>query len=100
MRYELIDSSPYSKSSHSLEYRDGFKTASKVTVEEDKGEWWVYGVYTNDDYRGQGLAKSLIEYVQNEYGPIKIQSEADEFWMHLGFSPDELGWWRESESRG
>lgn len=89
----LIDSSPYSKSSHSLEYREGFKTAAKLTVEEDKGSWHVYSVYTNSDYRGRGLAKSLVEHIEEEYGPVKIQSENDGFWDKIGFVPDKNGWW-------
>lgn len=93
----LVDSSPYSSSSHSLEYREGFKTAAKVTIERDGDEWHMYSVFTHPDYRGRGLAKALVEEVEGKYGKVKIQSEADGFWQKVGFRPCRDGFWRRVE---
>lgn len=92
----FIDSSPQNKSSHSLEYKEGFKTAAKLTVEEDGGYWHVYSVFTSPDYRGRGLAKALVEHIEQEYGPVKLQSENDGYWDHIGFVPGDDGWWKRS----
>jgi hypothetical protein len=34
-----------------------------------------------------------VEHIEEEYGPVKIQSENDGFWDKIGFVPDKNGWW-------
>lgn len=70
--------------------------AARLMVEKRDQEWWVYGVHTKPDYRGEGLARKLIAYVEKEYGPVAIESENDGFWEKMGYKQCPDNWWRRS----
>lgn len=88
---------PLNESHHSIEAKRGFSTmaALMVSKENKDADWLVESVFTNPDYRGQGLARELIEYVQKEYGDFKISSENDPFWEKMGYEEGKDGFWRQ-----
>ncbi len=90
----FIDNNKGSISSHTVEARVGFTTAAKVSLEKAGNEWYIYEVYTKPEYRGQGIAKQIVSYIEEEYGPIVLNSEADDFWTHMGYKMCSDGYWR------
>ncbi len=97
-RFQLHDSNPLSSSSHTVEMKRGFDTAARLMVEKRESDWWVYGVHTKDAYRGNGLARQLLAYVESNYGPVAIESENDPFWQKMGYVPGNDGFWRRPQS--
>lgn len=91
--YAFVDTNKGSISSHSIEVKLGFSTVAHAMLEKRGDYWWIYDVYTKPEYRGEGIGKTLISHIENEYGPITIESENDAFWQRLGYSRRENGFW-------
>jgi GNAT superfamily N-acetyltransferase len=92
--YYINDSNPNSTSSHTLEVRKGFDVCAKLIIEEKNDEWLVESLYTKPQYRGEGLGRTLVSYVEDNYGDVVISSEADGFWKSAGYKECQDGLWR------
>lgn len=95
-KFSFVDNNKGNPSSHTIEAKVGFSTAAKVGIEKAGNEWYIYEVYTKPEYRGQGIAKQIIAYIENQYGPIVLNSEADDFWTHMGYRKCEDSYWRKA----
>jgi GNAT superfamily N-acetyltransferase len=92
----ISDSNPGSSQAHKIEARQGFTTFGGLLISREGDEYLCQSVYTKPDHQGKGVARTLLSYVEEEYGPIIVQSENDPFWEKMGFSPQEDGFWRRS----
>ena len=103
--YAFVDNNKGSSSSHTIEAKKGFTTVAKVGIEKvdygfgRKPEWYIYEVYTKDEYRGQGIAKQIIAYIEEQYGNIVLNSENDPYWLKLGYVPCPDGYWRKPRAK-
>jgi GNAT superfamily N-acetyltransferase len=99
--YAFVDNNKGSSSSHTIEAKKGFSTAAKVSIEkctyaDGSSEWYIYEVFTKPEFRGQGVAKQIIAYIEKEYGEIVLNSENDSFWEKMGYKRCADTYWRKS----
>lgn len=92
--YHISDSNPLSKSSHLIEVKQGFETAGRAMVSKEGNEWHLCDLFTNPKFRGKGIAKQILAYVNDNYGDYRIEASNPEFWKNAGFERGKDGYWR------